>query len=131
MVSVLGYLERTEMIVVDYRTGSKDLLPFFSAYSVRAEAGTIEFGDPPKPAGDIMFVGNGPRGDVVVGIERKRITTGDMITSMRDERRAGAQLQVMMQAYDYSWLLVEGAIDSGPTGELMKLGGSGWIPVQN
>lgn len=104
---------------MDPRIGSADLLQHFSAYDVKAELGQLEFGD-------VAFAGNGPTGDVLVAIERKRLS--DMVTSMRDRRFAGHQLPGLLSNYEYVWLLVEGAYEAGPRGELMKLGHGGWIP---
>lgn len=55
--------------------------------------------------GDFCFAGNGPDGDCLVGVERKRIK--DMLSSIRLGRLA-EQLVEMLKYYEYSFLVLEG-----------------------
>lgn len=107
------------MVILDSRIGSSDLLTYFQLHDVHAELGTLEFGD-------AAFAGNGREGDCLCVVERKRLS--DMVNSMRDRRFAGHQLPGLLENYDFVWLVVEGAVEAGPHGELMKLNGQGWTP---
>jgi ERCC4-type nuclease len=55
---------------------------------------------------DFQWTGNGPDGEVLVGIERKAVP--DLLQSMRDRRLAGVQIGRMLQTYDICSLVVEG-----------------------
>lgn len=110
------------MILIDPRAGSGELDPLFNAYDVEHALGQLDFAD-------VMFPGNGPDGDVLVGVERKRLS--DMITCMRDKRFSGYQLPGLLAGYEYPYLLVEGIWNVGGSGELVRLNGRGWVPYYN
>ena len=57
-------------------------------------------------AADFAFRGNGPKGEVQVGVERK--TIGDLVGSMMSARLGAIQLPKLLQDYDHVWLVVEG-----------------------
>ena len=103
------------MILVDDRAGSKEIFPFIS---------------PPKSLchleyADFAFGGNGPEGQVSVGVERKGIL--DLIQSMTSGRLVGHQLIGLKKEYDFVYLLVEGIWrPDRRTGVLMKPKGKGW-----
>ena len=97
------------VVWTDYRTGSKELLPLLRKTGVDAQETTLD-------AGDFAFAGNGPDGDVQIGVERK--TLPDLVTSLRDGRLPGLQLQKIRDTYDMAWLLVEGEIASDRMGRL-------------
>ena len=59
------------MIYVDNRKGSKELFPLFPMGS--AELTHLEYAD-------FMFTGHHSDGDIIIGIERKRI--GDFVNCM-------------------------------------------------
>ncbi len=96
-------------ISLDYRTGSKELAPFFTPYGIKVEVKTLDFGD-------LAFEGNGPTGRCSVVIERKVI--GDLVASMQSKRLSGHQMPGMADTYDYCYLIVEGIWRPGPDGEL-------------
>lgn len=93
------------MILVDPRAGSGqadrggDLLPYIQALKIKASKSQL-------PYGDACFEGNGPKGRIGIGIERKRI--GDMLNSIDDSRYAAFQKPGLKQFYDVDLLIVEG-----------------------
>src|SRR5260370_42363568 len=66
--------------------------------------------------GDYAFDGYGPRGVVLVGVERKRID--DIVNSIHSGRFAGHQLPGLIETFDYSYLVIEGMFRRGDDGEL-------------
>lgn len=84
------------MIFIDTRSGSKDLLEYIDD----AIPTTLKYGD-------IYFSGNGPEGDIEIGIERKRI--GDLIQSITSGRLSGHQLPGLLEEYGKVYIVVEGA----------------------
>lgn len=58
------------------------------------------------PYGDAAFEGNGPRGSVMIGIERKRVH--DLLHCIDDSRYSGFQKVGMHQMYQKQYLLLEG-----------------------
>lgn len=131
-------------VLIDPRTGSKELLPCFHPYNVGAkiaDGDDVGFimnvldldwdGRPELPYGDFCFWGNGPSGSgpgggdsVLVGWERK--TLSDMINSMRDLRYAGHQLDGLMQMYQVVHLVIEGIWRAGPGGDIEIRSGKDW-----
>ncbi len=97
------------MIVLDDRKGSGELLRFFRPFDVMVAASRLEYGDACWP-------GNGPTGDCLIGLERKRIT--DLVQSMRDRRLSGHQLPGLVETYEFVYLVVEGYFRPGDHGEL-------------
>jgi ERCC4-type nuclease len=102
------------MILVDDRTGSKDLAPELQALGFQVEVLRMEFGD-------IAWTGRGEKGtNVQVGLELKKLP--DLLTSLRDNRLGNHQIPGMLKkpdgAYDYGWLIVEGKWRKGPLGEV-------------
>lgn len=88
------------MILVDSRTGSRELLDSLRKLGVDAEiAGKLD--------ADFQFTGNGPDGDVLVGVERKALES-DLLKCVRDRRLAGSQIAPMQLAYDVRYIVVEG-----------------------
>ncbi len=88
------------MILVDSRKGSAELAPYIKKIGVPCEVGTLNFGD-------FCIEGNGPRGKMLVGIERK--TLGDMLSCIDDARYSGHQRPGMLQMYARSFLIIEGS----------------------
>jgi len=84
------------MISVDDRTGSKELFPLLPDPK-RMER--LEYGD-------FAWLGRGPNGPEMVGVERKKIS--DLVASMESGRLSGHQLLGLTTAYDRVYLLVEG-----------------------
>lgn len=94
------------MIFVDDREGSKELVDLVTDGILTR----LEFGD-------AFFIGNGPDGDVDVGIERKRI--GDLVNSISTGRLSGHQIPGLIKTYNKVYLIVEGVWRGNPTnGEL-------------
>jgi len=87
------------MILIDDRTGSKELLTYIMAIGVPCEISRLEFGD-------FAFEGNGPRGRIAIGIERK--TLHDMLNCIDDSRYAAHQRPGMNSTYDKNFLILEG-----------------------
>ena len=83
-------------LCIDPRAGSNKLIDKFPG---ECEAVTLEFGD-------IMFSGNGPDGDWLIGIEYKSLE--DIVGCIKSGRFTGTQLPGMMTVYDICFLLVEG-----------------------
>lgn len=102
-------------IALDYRTGSKELEPLFRDYGIQVEVKKLEFGD-------LAFEGNGPQGRCAVVFERKVVS--DLIASIQSRRLSGHQMPGMADAYDYCYLIVEGAYRPGPSGEMQVGQGS-------
>jgi len=92
-------------ILVDDRLGSRELVPVFKKLALPVEKRRLEFGD-------IAFGGNGPRGPVEIGVERK--TVNDLINSFNSGRLPTHQLPGMVQTYPYRWIIVEGYWRPGP-----------------
>lgn len=82
-------------VYIDPRSGSGDLIPYF---------GTFPTALVQLDSGDAMGVGNGPNGDIVWGVEIKKL--GDALTSMQDGRLA-EQLGKMYEEYDMRFFLLE------------------------
>lgn len=115
-------------IMIDSRTGSKELAPLFLPYGIQPQLTKLDFGD-------IAFEGNGPSGRSAIAIERKQIS--DLVESIQSRRLSGHQLPGMAETYDYCYLVVEGLWIPGPEGEMQfgyggtkgqRFGGS-WRPV--
>lgn len=100
------------MIYVDYRDGSRELIPGIKALGVPVMEDNLD-------SGDFSFVGNGPNGDVVVGIERK--TWGDLIASRDSGRLVERQIPLMCEQYDDRYFIIEGDYKVDSEGMLCHL----------
>lgn len=109
------------MIWIDDRSGSAELQPLFPP-SVTTEVTRLDYGD-------FSFIGNGPEGPVLVGVERKTIR--DLVNSIVTGRLSGHQLIGLTETYQYTYLLVEGiwSVDR-TTGILEVRGRGGWVPLE-
>lgn len=94
---------------IDNRVGAKELSPYVN---VKHELARLKYGD-------ISFMGNGPDGLVIVGIERKRV--GDLLSSIATGRLSGHQLIGMLQSFHYSYLLIEGLWQSNPKQGILEV----------
>lgn len=115
-----------DMILIDPRDGSRELLPHFSGCGVRAELSQEQL-----PAGDVCFEGNGPEGRCLIGVERK--TLRDMMNSVRYGRFAGHQLvelQDMYRMFQFYYLIVEGIYRPGADGLLETSIQHQWVPLE-
>lgn len=109
-------------IVLDRRSGSIDLEPEFRRRGATVHVDTLY-------GGDVAFMGNGPGGEHLILFERKRI--GDMISSMREGRLSGEQLEKIQSAFR-AWVIVEGIWREGDDGLLEVLAGRGqWVPYHS
>jgi ERCC4-type nuclease len=103
------------LLLVDYREGSHDLVLPLQRMGLEVEETTLEFGD-------VSFIGRGNKGKAVsVGIEFKKL--GEYVASLRSNRLCGHQLIGMRDAYDYSWLLIEGELLYDAKGGLQRRAG--------
>ncbi|MFW9899869.1 MAG: ERCC4 domain-containing protein [Candidatus Thorarchaeota archaeon] len=98
------------MIIIDNRTGSKELLKYFPKNT--AQLDNLDFGD-------FIFFGNGPTGIVSVAIERKVMS--DLISSMTSGRLVGHQLPGLLSTYNYIWIIIEGIWRTSPTDGLVQM----------
>src|SRR3990167_7027768 len=83
-------------LYIDTRAGSSKLIEKFPN---ECEPALLE-------SADVMFVGNGPDGDWLVGIEHKQLE--DIVGCIKSGRFTGTQLPAMMRTDDMSFLIVEG-----------------------
>lgn len=113
------------MILVDYREDSKTkgtngLWDDLKKTSLPVEQAKLEFGD-------LMFMGQGPEGEVSVGLEFKKIR--DLLQSVRTGRYQGHQL-LGMQEYDFRYLLIEGEYRASDAGLVtLRAGRTLWKPA--
>lgn len=84
------------MILIDDRQGSVEVAPLLSSPN---NVCRLEFAD-------FAWSGNGPKGQVSIGVERKRLT--DFLKSMTSGRLSGHQLIGMSQQFDYLYIIIEG-----------------------
>lgn len=114
------------MIVIDDRSGSCQLVtrPPLNDPEV-ATLGRLD-------SADASFIGNGPSGEVTVGVEVKSVS--DLISSTANNRLGATQIPAMLENYDHSWLLVYGRYRCSKDGELMVEGGkwsnADWRPAK-
>lgn len=115
------------MILIDPRVGSAELAPYFKNKGV-----PYLITDGLLSAGDFAFEGNGPRGRMLVGVERKVVR--DLINSIRSERFSGGQLIEMLSMYQRSYVVVEGIYGPADDGVLMEPrrvnGKTAWVPLE-
>jgi len=98
------------MIIIDNRTGSKELHRLFPKGT--ATLSYLEYAD-------FAFSGHSEDGDVLVGVERKRI--GDFINCMCSGRFSGRQLIGMLNSYHYLYLIIEGMFRANPTNGILEV----------
>jgi ERCC4-type nuclease len=91
---------------VDKRIGSNHLAPLLGP---NAQLTMLDYGD-------CAFTGQGPTGEVAVGIELKRVA--DALACLSDGRFTSHQVPGLVQSYDRAYMIVEGLIRSGPEGIL-------------
>lgn len=111
------------MILIDPAVGSKEYLPLFP--KGRAAIGKQQHAD-------FIFIGNtSPQGKGLIGVELKKLSTGDFFTSFTSNRLTGFQLPRMAETFQKSYLLIEGnyKCDKG-SGDLLIYRKYGWIRQQ-
>ena len=107
------------MILIDDRKGSVELAPYLPQPRAICH---LDFAD-------FMWSGNGPDGQVSIGVERKRVM--DFLKSMTSGRLTGHQLVGMTKQFDYTYVILEGIIKpDSATGILQTPRGRSWIPVR-
>lgn len=88
------------MILIDPRTGSKEILAYIQRAGHPCQLSALEYGD-------ACFEGNGPDGArVCIGIERKKL--GDMLNCIDDNRYGAHQRPGMRAMYAKDILMLEG-----------------------
>lgn len=91
------------VILIDDRSGSKELFPSLKKIGLPVELARL-------PTGDLAFTGRGEKGVAIdIGIEFKTIT--ELVQALRTQRLQGHQLLEMRgtpPVFDFCWLLVEG-----------------------
>ncbi len=79
-------------------------------------------------AGDFCFAGEGPKGECLIGVERKRIK--DMLGSLRSGRLVGEQIPKLLSRYEYVFLILEGTFRTNKfSGLLEDLYGNHYSPI--
>lgn len=104
-------------VKIDDRVGSRELLPELRKLHCPTEKVRLPFAD-------AAFEGEGEKGPVKVGVERK--TVGDLIQSMTSGRLSSHQLPGLVQEYDYRWIVVEGLWRPGRDGVIEVWRKGGW-----
>lgn len=115
------------MIHIDDRTGSAELWPLFQLHRLGRGNQLGESGVPSTlarlPSADFCFTGNGPKGPVMVGIERKSIRHRrrddnrqfrDVVSSITTGRLSGEQVPKLLEYYEFAYIIVEGIIRTNP-----------------
>ncbi len=107
------------MILVDSRIGSVELVPHIRKIGVPCEPAQLEYGD-------ACFEGNGDKGRITLGLERK--TLSDLLNCIDSSRYVAHQRPGMLAMYDKSFLILEGMWRPNEHGILMEgfNGGGGW-----
>lgn len=99
------------MIHVDRRTGSKQFEALLKPYGIPVELTTLA-------SADVAFSGNGPSGEVPIGIELKQVYE---VTSSHDLRRFLAdQLPKMVAEYQFRILMIQGLFREATDGTIEK-----------
>ncbi len=96
----------------------------FAQYKIETELADLSV----MPCGDFFFTGNGPGGNVNVGIERKTIR--EILDDTRFASEDG-QLDAMLRVYDYCFLVVEGGYRCDSASGVLQVYRSGeWRDLQ-
>jgi len=107
-----------------YRTTGTDMLSLLRSHRATPLANHKHL-----VAGDFCFVGEGPKGPCLIGIERKRLH--DILNCLRTHRFVGEQLPKLIDHYEYVYLVIEGRYQSNwSTGLLEERRGKLWSPVK-
>lgn len=107
-------------VLIDDRAGSKELIE----YHPLDQYGRLTR----LRSADVCIAGNGPEGDIVVGIEMKSIT--DLLSSCAQGRLQDTQVPAMKEDYDVLWLLHYGVYRPDNDGFLEILRGKRWSRYQ-
>lgn len=85
--------------------------------------GNARYTRPQLNSGDFCFTGNGPTGEINVGIEVKKLQ--DLLAAERSGRYV-CQLTKMMEEYDVCVLIIEGVFRPGESGFIETYTRGGW-----
>lgn len=108
-------------IYIDPRKGSGTQGDIIS-YSPLAELAQLKR----LNSADIWFSGNGPSGKLEFGIEIKTISSGDLFSSIEDNRLQATQVPRLLNDYDHPWLLTIGTFRPTVHGTIEILDGNQW-----
>lgn len=103
-------------MLVDDRAGSRELVKY-EPLSSSSQLCRLD-------AGDVALAGNGPSGDLMVGVEVKSIW--DLISSINTGRLQATQLPALLSTYEVAWVLFYGSYRPGAGGRLEIAKGAGW-----
>lgn len=103
------------MLFIDDRAGSNELIQYLSGDDTHVCR---------LDSGDVCCPGNGPDGDILVGVEVKKVP--DLLSSESTGRLAATQLPRLFSDYNEIWLLVIGSYRAGASGELQVLRNNRW-----
>lgn len=106
-------------VLIDFRAGSNGL-QHYPPFDTCGELADIR-DKKGRCAGDVFFVGNGPDGQVSVGVEMKTVT--ELLTSTDNGRFQGhdSQLPIMLDEYDDVWLLYYGKYRPAPGSHCLQI----------
>jgi len=107
-------------LALDDRVGSRHLAPALEALGLPVSIQRLDFGD-------AAFLGHGPLGPVMVGLELKNLN--DLLSSLRSGRLVGHQLPGMLVDYDHTWLLVEGQWRPNSTTGRLQVKQRAWVDL--
>ncbi|KKN04284.1 hypothetical protein LCGC14_1098870 [marine sediment metagenome] len=110
----------TAGFALDSRIGSKHLVTSLKALGLPVSLELLDFGD-------AAFLGNGPTGPVMVGIELKNLN--DLLSSARSGRLVGRQLPGMLDDYELCWLFVEGEYRPNPETGRLQVKRRKWVDL--
>lgn len=115
------------MLLVDYRTGSVELVQYLKMIGVPLEITELPFGD-------FALLGRGASDEPIpIGVERKTIQ--DLVNSTMTGRFAAHQLPGLLSpgcGFKDIWLLVEGIYRPNPQTAVLEIphGKGNWQPIQ-
>ena len=114
-------------MVIDDRVGSRELALIYPLSEIamvsRLECSGCSKHSTVQAIGDVAMVGNGPDGNIAIGIEVKQMS--DLISSQLTGR-LGDQLRALVDHYDESWILTYGRYRAGVGGRLELWRGERW-----
>jgi hypothetical protein len=88
-------------ILIDPSSGSKDLINHPPLDTI-AELCPLNFSDDTRSSADVCVYGNGPEGEIKIGIEVKKIN--ELLESIRNGRLAATQAPALRHSYNRRWL---------------------------
>lgn len=106
------------MVLIDPRTGSKELESNLQREGLETYLEPLDFGD-------FAFEGNGPESSWLVGVERKTLT--DLVSCIGSSRYIDHQVPGLVKMYKRVYLVVEGVYKRGFAGEILAPIGNSWV----